>query len=163
MGQEFVFYSESSRGPPHEGVEHESDIFRLLQLMCRERPEGRQKRSWGPAGMDGETGAVPSGPAPVICHCQTWNQRATHRAWGSSVPALQCPWLCTSLGPAAPLPSSIAIGVTFQQPKRGYHPGSILDFITVSLSPGQPCRAALSISLHCLSEQSCSHPHHVAM
>lgn len=34
MGQEFVFYSESNRRP-HEGVEHKSDVFRFLQLMCR--------------------------------------------------------------------------------------------------------------------------------
>lgn len=62
MGQEFVFCSESSRGPC-EGMEHRSGVLRFLQLMCRERPEDSQGGTWECARMNEKTGAGPSGPA----------------------------------------------------------------------------------------------------
>lgn len=126
--------SESSRG--HMKVWSRSDMTRSLRVSCRERAAGcpgPKLDLTGGAGRD----AGPSSSAwlPVT----TGSQAAE-----PPIPPV-APHLCLTMpaghGPGSPAASPRRCrqtGVPSQQPMSGCHRGSMLDFINVSLSPGQP-------------------------
>lgn len=95
MGQDFVLYSES-RGGLHEGMEHQSDVLRTLQLMHGEWPEGHQSRSWDLPGWMESQGLGPR--SHPFC------------LW-FPFPCLTMPLAVHALRPAAPLLPLLAMGV----------------------------------------------------
>lgn len=121
-----------------------SGILRSLQMSHRAvRVEVRDP----PGGV----GRGRLGPVVLLCHlCLPGPglHRATHSAYGSSVPAQQRPGLATAI------PPSLARTRPSQQPMSSCHRGSILDFINVSPSPGQRSGRPCPSFSACLSEPS---------